>query len=116
MKRLAVFFLAASSACAPSTTPSPGRAKAQACSVCHGPLGISNAPDAPHLAGQPRIYFMEQLKAFRSGKRAHPVMNVIAKPDVRDWHVLPYEFRDYRVGLDAPLRGKRIDQYGVGRV
>jgi cytochrome c553 len=89
-----LFFLVASSACAPSTTPSsPGRAKAQACSVCHGPLGISNAPDAPHLAGQPRIYLMEQLKAFRSGRRRHEVMNVIAKPltdadisNLADWY------------------------------
>lgn len=60
--------------------PPPGRAKAQACAICHGPLGISNTPDAPHLAGQPRIYVIEQLKAFRSGKRRHEVMNVIAKP------------------------------------
>ena len=30
-----------------------GRAKSQMCAVCHGPLGISTAPDAPHLAGQP---------------------------------------------------------------
>jgi cytochrome c553 len=58
----------------------PGRAKAQACAVCHGPDGISAAPDAPNLAGQPRIYLMEQLKAFRSARRMHEVMNVIAKP------------------------------------
>jgi cytochrome c553 len=104
VKRLVLFFLVASSACAPSTTPSPGRAKAQACSVCHGPLGISNAPDAPHLAGQPRIYFVEQLKAFRSGKRAHPVMNVIAKPltdgdisNLADWYgSLKIEVREKR--------------------
>jgi len=104
VKRLVLFFLVASSACAPSTTPSPGRAKAQACSVCHGPLGISNAPDAPHLAGQPRIYFVEQLKAFRSGKRAHPVMNVIAKPltdadisSLADWYSsLKIEVREKR--------------------
>jgi cytochrome c553 len=60
--------------------PPPGRAKAQPCAVCHGPLGIGIAPDAPNLAGQPRIYVMQQLKAFRSGKRLHEVMNVIAKP------------------------------------
>jgi cytochrome c553 len=60
--------------------PPPGRAKAQLCATCHGPAGISNTPDAPNLAGQPRIYTMEQLRAFRSGKRAHEVMNIIAKP------------------------------------
>jgi len=58
----------------------PGRARAQACATCHGPLGVSVAPDAPNLAGQPRIYLATQLRAFRSGKRLHEVMNVIARP------------------------------------
>ncbi len=58
----------------------PGRAKARACAICHGALGISSQPDAPNLAGQPEIYLSAQLKAYRSGKRTHEVMNVIAKP------------------------------------
>ena len=58
----------------------PGPAKAQACAPCHGPAGLSTAPDAPNLAGQPRVYLAAQLRAFRSGKRSHEVMNVIAKP------------------------------------
>lgn len=57
----------------------PGRQKAQACAVCHGLLGISKAPDAPHLAGQPAMYVARQLKAYRSGERKHEVMNIIAK-------------------------------------
>src|SRR6185312_940655 len=36
------------------------------------------------------------------------LMNVIAKPDARDWHSLPYEPMDYAAELEAPLRGKRI--------
>jgi cytochrome c553 len=97
VKRLVASLLAAYSACALAADP-PGRApreaprgpapreapggpaKAQPCATCHGALGISVTPDAPHLAGQPRIYLAEQLKAFRSGKRRHEVMNVIAKP------------------------------------
>ena len=58
----------------------PGRAKAQPCVPCHGAQGLSVTPDAPNLAGQPRIYLEQQLKDFRSGKRRHEVMNVIAKP------------------------------------
>lgn len=50
------------------------------CITCHGAAGLSNIPDAPHLAGQPRMYLVAQLKAFRSGSRQHAVMNVIAKP------------------------------------
>lgn len=56
-----------------------GRQKAQACIVCHGPLGVSQAPDAPHLAGQPAAYLVAQLRAFRSGARRHEVMNVMAR-------------------------------------
>jgi len=50
------------------------------CATCHGTLGLGNTPDAPHLAGQPRVYLVTQLKAFRSGARRHEVMSVIAKP------------------------------------
>jgi cytochrome c553 len=50
------------------------------CVACHGPLGISSAPDAPHLAGQPALYLSAQMKAFRSGARKHEVMNVVARP------------------------------------
>ena len=57
-----------------------GRQKAQACTVCHGPLGLSSTPDAPHLAGQPAIYTATQLRAYRSGNRKHEVMAVMAKP------------------------------------
>lgn len=57
-----------------------GRTKAQMCAVCHGPNGLSNAPDAPHLAGQPALYLATQLKAYKSGARKHEVMAVMAKP------------------------------------
>jgi aspartyl-tRNA(Asn)/glutamyl-tRNA(Gln) amidotransferase subunit A len=36
------------------------------------------------------------------------LMNVISKPDARDWHALPYEPTDYAAGIEAPLKGKRI--------
>lgn len=57
-----------------------GKAKAAACTVCHGQLGLSMVPNAPHLAGQPEIYLAEQLRNYRSGRRSHEVMGVIAKP------------------------------------
>lgn len=65
-----------------------GSAKARACAVCHGVQGIALAPDTPHLAGQPERYLSEQLKAYRSGKRSHEIMSLMAKPlsdeDIRD--------------------------------
>jgi cytochrome c553 len=57
-----------------------GKAKAGMCSTCHGPLGLSQLPNAPHLAGQPAIYTTEQLKQYRNGKRNNAVMEVLAKP------------------------------------
>lgn len=57
-----------------------GKARAQACMMCHGADGISQMPNAPSLAGQPAIYLAEQLKHFRSGRRPDEVMGVIAKP------------------------------------
>lgn len=60
--------------------PAAGKQKAQACAVCHGPMGIAVAPETPNLAGEPEGYLTRQLQAFRSGKRQHEVMNVIAKP------------------------------------
>jgi cytochrome c553 len=57
-----------------------GKSGAAGCVVCHGANGISQMPSAPHLAGQPAIYVAEQLKNYRSGKRSHEIMNVIAKP------------------------------------
>ncbi|MFN5156880.1 MAG: c-type cytochrome [Betaproteobacteria bacterium] len=56
-----------------------GRQRAQACMVCHGPVGLSSAPDAPHLAGQPALYLAAQLRAYRSGARRPEVMKVIAR-------------------------------------
>ena len=57
-----------------------GKEKAGMCATCHGPTGLSQLPNAPHLAGQPAIYIIEQMKNYRSGKRPNEVMAVIAKP------------------------------------
>jgi cytochrome c553 len=77
-----VFLLAASDARAQNAAAiAAGKAKAvAACNMCHGEIGISNLPNAPHLAGQPEMYLVEQLKAMRSGKRPSETMVFIAKP------------------------------------
>jgi cytochrome c553 len=79
VRRIAAIAAALAITGAPAADP-PGRAKARACVPCHGMLGVSVAPDAPNLAGQPRAYLVDQLKAYRSGKREHAVMAVVAKP------------------------------------
>jgi aspartyl-tRNA(Asn)/glutamyl-tRNA(Gln) amidotransferase subunit A len=44
----------------------------------------------------------------RAVKDSAMLMNVIAKPDPRDWFNLPYEPTDYAAGLEESMRGKRI--------
>ena len=44
----------------------------------------------------------------RSVTDAALMLNVISQPDVRDWTALPFDARDYRVGLDDGVRGLRI--------
>jgi cytochrome c553 len=87
VERLPVALLLLGAACllppggfARSANANAGKAKAQTCSVCHGPLGVSVAPDAPNLAGQPEVYLSTQLRAYRSGERRHEVMTLVAKP------------------------------------
>jgi aspartyl-tRNA(Asn)/glutamyl-tRNA(Gln) amidotransferase subunit A len=44
----------------------------------------------------------------RSVDDAALMLNVLSLPDVRDWHALPYDLRDYRVGLNDGVKGLRI--------
>jgi aspartyl-tRNA(Asn)/glutamyl-tRNA(Gln) amidotransferase subunit A len=36
------------------------------------------------------------------------LLNVLSLPDARDWHALPHDGRDHRVGLEDGVRGLRI--------
>jgi cytochrome c553 len=57
-----------------------GHKKSAPCTVCHGANGISVMIEAPNLAGQQPVYLTEQLRNYRSGRRGHEVMGVMAKP------------------------------------
>ncbi|MEO8249919.1 MAG: c-type cytochrome [Burkholderiales bacterium] len=95
--------VAASAAPAIAADTATGRQKAAACAVCHGPLGLSVTPDAPNLAGQPAMYVAEQLKAYRSGKREHEVMTLMAKPlsDADIDHLAAW-FASLKIQVQAP--------------
>ena len=75
-----LLLIAAAAAPALAADAVAGRQKALACAVCHGPMGLAVALDAPHLAGQSAQYLGLQLRAYHSGARKHEVMNVMAKP------------------------------------
>ncbi len=49
------------------------------CIACHGAKGISIAPVYPNLDNQKEQYLVEQLKAFRDGRRQNPIMQPMAK-------------------------------------
>jgi len=58
-----------------------GKIKAEkSCAVCHGLDGQATIPLAANLSGQQKDYLVIQLRAYRSGKRHHDQMSIIAKP------------------------------------
>lgn len=57
-----------------------GAALARPCYACHGPLGRSVMPIFPSLAGQTTEYLDKQLRDFRSGARAEPMMDPMVAP------------------------------------
>jgi len=58
-----------------------GKIKAEkSCAVCHGLDGQATVPLAAHISGQQKDYLIIQLRAYRSGKRQHDQMSIIAKP------------------------------------
>jgi cytochrome c553 len=70
--------LAAAAMPAAAGDPLAGKNKSRACAVCHGLYGKSERPDAPHLSGQVEPYLVQQLRAYRDGKRRHEVMSIVA--------------------------------------
>ena len=56
-----------------------GKAKAAACSACHGAEGVSANLPGPSLAGQKEAYFIAALKAYGAGARANPMMSAAAQ-------------------------------------
>jgi len=59
--------------------PVAGQKKAVTCFGCHGADGMSLSPTFPNLAGQKESYLIQQMKAFRDGKRSNPIMSPMAK-------------------------------------
>ncbi len=57
-----------------------GKAKAAACSACHGSNGVSTNPLYPNLAGQHPQYLTKAMKAYQSGERGDPTMKAMAAP------------------------------------
>ena len=58
--------------------PDTMEARLMACAACHGTQGQGTNNDYfPRLAGKPAGYLMNQLVAFRDGRRRYPPMNYL---------------------------------------
>src|SRR6266436_2092638 len=80
--------------------PDTMEARLLACAACHGRQGEGTKNDYfPRLAGKPAGYLMNQLVAFRDGRRRYPPMNYLLEyiPD-------PYlrQMADYFAALRPP--------------
>lgn len=79
MKRLwilgaTIFGSVISNSALPAGNVAGGATKAVVCQACHGANGNSTNPEWPSLAGIGADYIADQLKNFKDGKRANPVM------------------------------------------
>jgi cytochrome c553 len=54
------------------------------CAPCHGLDGIGRDAETPNLAGQNELYLLNQLKAFRAGRRAHQEMQYMSRHMTQD--------------------------------
>jgi sulfide dehydrogenase cytochrome subunit len=52
---------------------------ADTCAGCHGTDGASVGPASPSIAGLSETYFVDTMKAFKSGDRPSTIMQRIAK-------------------------------------
>src|SRR5271169_343561 len=80
--------------------PDTMEARLRACEPCHGRQGEGTSNDYfPRLAGKPAGYLMNQLVAFRNGRRRYPPMNYLLE-DQAD----PYlrQIADYFAALRPP--------------
>ena len=64
---------------APNLTANGVRAMAATCAACHGTNGNSVGGAIPGLAGTNKEYFVNQMKAFKEGKREATIMHQLAK-------------------------------------
>jgi cytochrome c553 len=69
---------AASKGAAPLDPVAAGKAAAAACAGCHGETGVTATAGTPNLVGFDEKYFVSAMNAYKSGKRQHDMMKMIA--------------------------------------
>jgi len=59
-------------------TPAAAAPHIVLCAGCHGPLGVSEDPGTPSLAGQDPQYLVAAIKGYRNQRKYEPMMRVVA--------------------------------------
>ncbi|MFM2083725.1 MAG: hypothetical protein RLY95_543 [Pseudomonadota bacterium] len=98
-----------------------GSAKfAATCAACHNADGNSAIPANPKLAGQHPEYLLAQLQAFKSGKRANPVMGGmvagLTDDDMRNiayWAAAQKPKAGFAKNADLVKMGEKIYKGGI---
>jgi aspartyl-tRNA(Asn)/glutamyl-tRNA(Gln) amidotransferase subunit A len=74
---------------------------------------FGRVPQAP--VGSPFVSLVSNGALTRSVEDSALLLNVMSRPDIRDWHAVPYDNRDWRVGINDGLAGLRLaysENYG----
>jgi cytochrome c553 len=91
--------------------------KAATCFVCHGAKGRGSNPQWPNLAAQQSVYIVDQLKAFKSGKRINQVMQAqaskLSKEDINNYGAYFAVQQAAKAGGDPALVTKGKDKATV---
>lgn len=126
MVRFVLIALLLAPLCSPAA-PYGNAAKGQAiaggaCAACHGPDGNSPLPVNPNLAGQHPEYIFKQLRNFKTGERANPIMMGmtagLSEEDMRDVAAYYAAQRPARLAVkdkDLTAKGQRLFRGGIGQ-
>ncbi len=79
MPRRSLLALAFAALAAASATAGTFDERKAQCLACHGENGVSPTPETPSLGGQPELFVLYQLVAFRENQRNVPLMNEMMK-------------------------------------
>lgn len=86
-------------------TAAPSAERLQLCVSCHGVNGNSVIPENPKLAGLQARYASQQMKDFKSGKRASAVMSsIMTGIDDAEIELLATYFHEQKPVLAPPAK------------
>ncbi|MGZ5081192.1 MAG: c-type cytochrome [Usitatibacter sp.] len=73
------------------------------CQNCHGDNGVAVLPGAANLSGQQKEYLLQQLRAYRSGRRQDAQMSIVAKTLTdADIEILAEWYSSIKVTVEMP--------------